>query len=58
MSFEQRLGSWKLGEFARVDNIFDKEYVGSVIVNASNGQYYEPAPGTNYTVGVSVAYQF
>src|SRR5882724_482097 len=58
MSFEQRLGSWKLGEFARMDNIFDKEYVGSVIVNASNGQYYEPAPGTNYTVGVSVAYQF
>jgi len=57
-SFEQKAGSWKLYEFARVDNILDKEYVGSVIVNASNGQYYEPAPGRNYTVGVSASYQF
>jgi len=54
----QIAGGWKLNEFARVDNIFDKEYVGSVIVNASNGQYYEPAPGRNYTVGVSASYQF
>ncbi len=57
-SFEQKFGGWKLNEFARVDNIFDKMYVGSVIVNASAGQYYEPAPGTSYTVGVSVSYRF
>ena len=56
--FEQKLGGWKLNEFARVDNIFDEEYVGSVIVNASNGQYYEPAPGTNYAVGLAASYQF
>ena len=55
-SLEQKLGGWKLSEFARIDNIFDKEYVGSVIVNASAGQYYEPAPGTSFTVGVSVGY--
>ncbi|MEO8004406.1 MAG: TonB-dependent receptor [Betaproteobacteria bacterium] len=55
---EQKFGGWKFNEFTRVDNLFDKEYVGSVIVNASNGQYYEPAPGINYTVGVSVGYQF
>jgi iron complex outermembrane receptor protein len=57
-SLEQKLSGWKFSEFARVDNIFDEEYVGSVIVNASNGAYYEPAPGTNFTVGVSVGYQF
>jgi iron complex outermembrane receptor protein len=57
-SLEQKFGGWRVSEFARVDNILDEEYVGSVIVNASNGQYYEPAPGTNYTVGVSVGYQF
>jgi iron complex outermembrane recepter protein len=57
-SLEQKFGGWRFSEFARVDNIFDEEYVGSVIVNASNGAYYEPAPGTNYTVGVSVGYQF
>ncbi|WP_440310492.1 hypothetical protein, partial [Klebsiella pneumoniae] len=33
-------------------------YVGSVIVNESNGRYYEPAPGRNYGVGLSVSYQF
>lgn len=55
---DQKFGGWKFNEFARVDNLFDREYVGSVIVNASNGQFYEPAPGINYTVGVSVAYQF
>jgi iron complex outermembrane receptor protein len=54
----QRIGGWRLAEFARVDNLFDEEYVGSVIVNESNGRYYEPAPGTNYTVGISVSYQF
>ncbi|EGW3772774.1 TonB-dependent receptor, partial [Salmonella enterica subsp. enterica serovar Enteritidis] len=26
--------------FGRVDNLFDKEYIGSVIVNESNGRYY------------------
>jgi iron complex outermembrane receptor protein len=55
---DQKIGTWKFNEFARVDNLLDREYVGSVIVNATNGQYYEPAPGINYTVGVSVAYQF
>lgn len=55
---DQKVGGWKFNEFARVDNLLDKEYVGSVIVNATSGQYYEPAPGINYTVGVSVSYQF
>ncbi|HBC8589669.1 TPA: TonB-dependent receptor [Citrobacter koseri] len=44
--------------FGRVDNLFDKEYVGSVIVNESNGRYYEPAPGRNYGVGVNLAWRF
>lgn len=57
-SLEQRIDGWHLTEFARVDNVFDEEYVGSVIVNEANRRYYEPAPGTNYTVGVSVSYQF
>ena len=43
---------------ANVNNLFDKEYVGSVIVNESNGRYYEPAPGRNYGVGLSVSYRF
>mgnify|MGYP001428507483 CR=1 FL=1 len=44
--------------FGRGDNLFDKEYVGSVIVNESNGRYYEPAPGRNYGVGINIAGRF
>ncbi len=42
--------------FGRVDNLFDKKYAGSVIVNESNSRYYESAPGRNYGVGISVSY--
>ncbi len=41
--------------FDRVDNLFDKEYIGSVIVNESNGRYYEPAPGRNYGIDMNLA---
>lgn len=51
-------GNWMMDLFGRVDNLFDRNYVGSVIVNESNNRYYEPAPGRNYGVGLSVAYQF
>nr|WP_318381678.1 TonB-dependent receptor PqqU [uncultured Enterobacter sp.] len=51
-------GNWMMDVFGRVDNLFDREYVGSVIVNESNGRYYEPAPGRNYGVGLSVAWRF
>lgn len=44
--------------FGRVDNLFDREYVGSVIVNESNGRYYEPAPGRNYGIGLNLAWRF
>ncbi|EOC1305262.1 TonB-dependent receptor [Cronobacter dublinensis] len=51
-------GNWLLDVFGRVDNLFDKSYVGSVIVNESNARYYEPAPGRNYGVGASLSYRF
>ena len=49
---------WELNAFARVDNLFDRRYVGSVIVNEGNARYYEPAAGRNWTVGLSGAYRF
>ena len=39
------LGDARLHLVARVDNLFDRRIVGSVIVNEGNGRYYEPAPG-------------
>lgn len=56
--YKLNYGNWMMDVFGRVDNLFDREYVGSVIVNESNGRYYEPAPGRNYGVGLSVAYRF
>jgi iron complex outermembrane receptor protein len=44
--------------YARIDNLFDREYVGSVIVNDGNGRYYEPAPGRGWVVGLQVRKTF
>ena len=38
--------------YARIDNLFDRAYVGSVIVNDGNGRYYEPAPGRGWVLGL------
>lgn len=35
----------RLELLARVDNVADRQYAGSVIVNESNGRYFEPAAG-------------
>ncbi len=40
--------------FARLNNLFDRNYAGSVIVGDSNGRYFEPAPGRNWFLGASV----
>ncbi|WP_314972283.1 TonB-dependent receptor [Comamonas testosteroni] len=58
VGYTRRLGAWKLNAFARVDNLTDKNYVGSVIVNEGNGRYYEPAPGRQWMTGASLSYQF
>jgi iron complex outermembrane receptor protein len=54
----QQTGSFRLHEYARVDNLFDRAYAGAVVVNSGNGRYYEPAPGRNVLVGLSVSYVF
>ena len=44
--------------YARINNLFDRRHVGSVIVNESNGRYFEPAPGRGWVVGLSVTRAF
>ena len=41
--FEQRGERWRLSEFMRVDNIANKNYVGSVIIADGNRRFFEPA---------------
>ncbi|OTG83942.1 TonB-dependent receptor [Acinetobacter sp. ANC 4648] len=45
---------WKMRTYARIDNLFDKNYVGSVIVNDGNGRFFEPADGLNWSAGLSL----
>jgi iron complex outermembrane receptor protein len=54
----QQGGRWRLTEFVRIDNLTDRNYAGSVIVNDGNGRYYEPSPRRNMGVGVQAALQF
>ena len=56
--FVQQGPRWRLSEFVRVDNVFDKQYVGSVIVNEANGRYYEPSPTRNWLVGIQASLSF
>jgi iron complex outermembrane receptor protein len=41
-----------------VDNITDRQYVGSVIVADTNSRFYEPSPGRNWLIGVNASHSF
>ncbi len=58
MGLEREFGRYSLGGFVRVDNLFDRQYVGSVIVGDGNGRFYESAPGRNWLAGVSLKHRF
>jgi len=38
--------------WGRIDNVFDRSYAGSLIVNDGNSRFYESAPGRRLTVGL------
>ncbi|WP_020166847.1 MULTISPECIES: TonB-dependent receptor family protein [Methylotenera] len=56
--FKQNLEHWSFAEYIRVENIFDKEYIGSVRVNDGNNLFFEPAADRNYLLGLSASYKF
>ncbi|MFY9317643.1 MAG: TonB-dependent receptor [Burkholderiales bacterium] len=56
--FVQQSGRWRFSEYLRVDNVGDKRYAGSVVVNDANLRFYEPAPGRNYVAGLQAKYSF
>jgi iron complex outermembrane receptor protein len=45
-------GPAKMYLFGRIDNLLDKNYAGSLIVNDSNGRFFEPAAGRRLFVGL------
>ena len=56
--FTQRTGKWRFQEYVRVDNLTNRRYAGSVVVNDANLRFYEPAPGRNYMAGVTARLEF
>jgi len=56
--FEQHYADWHFKEYVRVENMFDKDYIGSVRINDGNSRFFEPATDRNYLLGLSANYQF
>lgn len=54
--FEQDSGNWHLSEYASVDNLTDRRYVGSAIVNETNSRFFEPAPGRTALIILTAGY--
>ncbi|MDO3384076.1 TonB-dependent receptor family protein [Gilvimarinus algae] len=53
-----RWGATGLSLWAKLVNVTDKKYVGSVIVNQSRGRTIEPAPGRQINVGIELIRQW
>src|SRR5690606_5833243 len=58
IGYHWKMQGGEVNTFARVDNLLDKDYSGSVIVNVSNGRFYEPAEGRHWGAGVSMTKVF
>jgi iron complex outermembrane receptor protein len=54
----QEVGHWKFKQFLRLNNVFDRGYIGSVIVGDANKRFYEAAPGRQWMAGFTTEYQF
>ena len=48
----QSQGSTRWQLWARLDNLLDRNYAGSLVVNDGNGRFFEPAAGRRVMVGL------
>ena len=56
--FEQKVEHWTFHQTLRLDNLLDRQYVGSVIVADGNSRFYEAAPGRSWYAGAGAQYSF
>lgn len=54
---EQQTSAWQFTEALRVDNLANRSYIGSVIVNETNSRYFEPEPGRTVYLMVTVSHR-
>jgi len=57
IGLDKTIGSFELGPFIGVHNLFDEPYTANVRINAFGGRFFEPGPGRNLYAGISVKYK-
>ena len=55
-AFDGKGGDADLRPFVGIDNLFNERYNSSTITNAFGGRYYEPSPGREVYVGMTVGF--
>ena len=58
IAFKQQIGRWQLVQSLRVDNLANRSYAGSVIVNQANSQFFEPGQARHFLVTMNAQYRF
>ena len=54
LGWDGSIGEVRFRPFVGFNNVFNRHYVGSVVINAARGRYFEPAPGRNMYLGFSL----
>ena len=57
IGLDKTIGSFELGPFVGVHNLFDEPYTANVRINAFGGRFFEPGPGRNAYAGISIRYR-
>lgn len=57
VTWRATLPQWRLSATLRVDNLADRRYVGSVIVNDTNLRFFEPEPGRTAYAGIQAEFR-
>jgi iron complex outermembrane recepter protein len=52
------IGAARIGAGIRVDNVADKRYASTVIVNEGNGRFFEPASGRTWLATLNITMPF
>lgn len=56
ISWEGQAGGAWIRPFIGVNNLWDREYVGSLTLNATFSRVFEPAPGRNWYIGGEIGW--
>jgi len=58
MGYIKTLDDIEFTPYLGINNLFDKEYIGNVRINAFGSRYYEPAPEFNIYAGLNARYLY